>query len=376
MTSSRRQFGYIRRLPSKRYQASYIGPDMRRHAAGKGFEAKMDAEAWLVAERRIIESGKWIAPGLRAAVAEAALPPTLTDFSNGWLASRALKPRTRAHYRQLLDRQILPALGVYRVDAITPTIVRQWHTALGPNTPTLRAHAYGLLRTILGTALAEQQITSNPCVLRAAGNAKRASRTKPATLPELAAIVEHMPDKLKLAVLIAAWCGLRYGEIFELRRSDVDLKSRIIHVRRGVVRIPGEGLQVGKPKSDAGIRDVAIPPHLLPAFKAHFDNHLPFGRDALLFQGRDSGEQLAPTSLYRHFYPARVAAGRPDLRWHDLRHTGAVLAAATGATLSELMARLGHSTVGAAMRYQHAASERDQVIAAALSKLAGEIPKM
>lgn len=71
------------------------------------------------------------------------------------------------------------------------------------------------------------------------------------------------------------------------------------------------------------------------------------------------------------YYPARDAAGRPDLRFHDLRHTGAVLAAATGATLAELMARLGHSTAGAALRYQHAAAERDKVIAAALSKLAG-----
>jgi integrase len=376
MVHQRRQFGYIRRLPSKRYQASYIGPDMRRHAAGKGFEAKMDAEAWLAAEQRIVDSGKWIAPGLRAAVVEAALPPTLTDFANGWLASRDLRPRTRAHYRQLLDRQILPELGLRRVDAITPTIVRQWHTGLGPNKPTLRAHAYGLLRTILGTALAVQQITSNPCVLRAAGTAKTAHRAKPASLPELAAIVEHMPNRLKLAVLIAAWCGLRFGELVELRRSDVDLKHKVIHVRRGVVRVPGEGLQVGKPKSEAGVRDVAIPPHLLPAFRAHLADHVAFGRDALLFQGRDSGEQLAPASLYRHFYPARVAAGRPDLRWHDLRHTGAVLAAATGATLSELMARLGHSTVGAAMRYQHAVSERDQVIAAALSALAEEIPKM
>jgi integrase len=68
--------------------------------------------------------------------------------------------------------------------------------------------------------------------------------------------------------------------------------------------------------------------------------------------------------------PAREAAGRPDLRFHDLRHTGATLAAVSGATLAELMARLGHSTPGAAMRYQHAAADRDKVIAQALSKLA------
>jgi len=57
-------------------------------------------------------------------------------------------------------------------------------------------------------------------------------------------------------------------------------------------------------------------------------------------------------------------------RWHDLRHSGAVLAAATGASLAELMARLGHSTPQAAMRYQHAAQGRDRELAALLSKLA------
>ena len=82
---------------------------------------------------------------------------------------------------------------------------------------------------------------------------------------------------------------------------------------------------------------------------------------------------LAPETLYRHFYKARAAAGRPDLRFHDLRHSGAVLAAATGASLAELMARLGHSTPQAAMRYQHAAQGRDQQIARALSAMVTDV---
>jgi integrase len=65
-------------------------------------------------------------------------------------------------------------------------------------------------------------------------------------------------------------------------------------------------------------------------------------------------------------------AGRPDLRLCDLRHTGAVLAAQTGATLAELMARLGHTTPGAAMRYQHAGRERDKALAAKLSEMAAK----
>ena len=92
------------------------------------------------------------------------------------------------------------------------------------------------------------------------------------------------------------------------------------------------------------------------------------GRDGLLFPAaHDPAAHMRPATLYKVFYPAREAAGRPDLRFHDLRHTGAVLAASTGATLAELMARLGHSTPGAAMRYQHAAKGRDAEIAALLS---------
>ena len=98
---------------------------------------------------------------------------------------------------------------------------------------------------------------------------------------------------------------------------------------------------------------------------------------ALLFPAAgDPNRHLAPASLYKTFYPARTAAGRPDLRWHDLRHTGAVLAAHTGATLAELMNRLGHSTPAAALRYQHAINDRDAHIANALSQLAtaGTLP--
>ena len=76
------------------------------------------------------------------------------------------------------------------------------------------------------------------------------------------------------------------------------------------------------------------------------------------------------STLNTVWHPARTAAGRPDLRFHDLRHTGATLAAATGATLADLMARMGHSTPAAALIYQHAASDRDKAIAQALSGFA------
>src|SRR5215217_2172174 len=366
MGKIRRQFGYIRRLPSKRLQASYVGPDLARHAAPFTFDTKLDAEAWLTDERRRIESGSWMPPKGRRAAAEALLAPTFGDYPVIKLQSRTLRERTRHHYQQMLDRQ-LSAMADIRLTEITPTVVRNWYTELGPGTPVLRAHAYGLLRTIMGSAVSEQIIPFNPCVMRGAGSAKTSHRPKPATFIEIATIAQHMPERLQLAVLLAAWCGLRFGELIELRRKDIDLVERVIHVRRAAYRVPGNQVAIGKPKSDAGIRDVSIPPHLLPEIKRHLAA-MQFGRDALLFPGYNGGH-LAPSALYRHFYPARKAAGRPDLRWHDLRHTGATLAAATGASLAELMARLGHSTAGAAMRYQHAVSDRDTAIAEALSRM-------
>jgi integrase len=82
--------------------------------------------------------------------------------------------------------------------------------------------------------------------------------------------------------------------------------------------------------------------------------------------------RLQPSTLSRHYYKAREKAKRPDLRFYDLRHTGATLAAQAGGTLAELMARMGHSTPAAAMRYQHAAHGRDKVVAEAMSKLVAQ----
>jgi integrase len=190
-------------------------------------------------------------------------------------------------------------------------------------------------------------------------------------------------------VVLATWCAMRDSELIELRRSDIDIYDRVerdqdgnetkvregvIHIRRAAVRVKG-GWEIGLPKSEAGIRDVIIPPHALPAIEAHLaSKFVVTENDALLFPPQrgeidENGKpvRLQPSTLYRHFYKARAAAKREDLRFHDLRHTGATMAARTGATLAELMARIGHSTPQAAMRYQHAAAGRDREIAAGMS---------
>jgi integrase len=366
MTKS--HFGSIRRLPSGRFQARYTAPDKRTYTAPQTFDSRQYAQAFLARVSADIQRDRWEPPNLSLAC-DKSEELFFGQYAAGWLKGRDLADRTRGDYAQILRDHILPAFKDVLVTAITPAMVRAWHAGLKDSTgPAMRAHAYSLLRTIMNTAVSDEVIAANPCRVRGAGSTARVKKIRPATLPELEAIAAAMPPRYRLMVLLACWCGLRFGELAELRRSDIDVKNGVVHVQRGVVRVKG-ARKVKGPKSEAGKRDVAVPPHLMPAVRDHLAGHVKPAQDALLFPGFHGGH-MAPSSLHQVYKPAREAAGRPDLRFHDLRHTGAVLAAATGATLAELMARLGHSTVSAAMRYQHAAADRDKVIAAALSELA------
>lgn len=387
--STRRSFGRLRQFRSGRWKASYTGPDGKLYEAPHTFGAKIDAEAWLTDRRREIDRELWSPPAspeqsVAAKRVKKAAAEKFRDYSERWLATRTvrgrpLRPRTVAHYEQVLADHLLPTFGARAVRDITMQQVDRWYADTLADRPTQRAHAYSLLRTILETARTRDRLIEvNPCLIRGAGTARRVSKTKPATLAELATIEAAMPERYRLIIPLAAWCALRYGELVELRRGDIELTKRkrdgidvtegVVRVRRAVIRVKG-GFEVGDPKSDAGIRDVAIPPHIVPAVVAHLAEHVGPAGDALLFPAR-SGGHLQPSSFQRHYYKARAAAKRDDLRLHDLRHTGATAAAQAGATTAELMARIGHSTPAAAMRYQHAAAGRDRVIADALSKLA------
>lgn len=367
---TRRGFGTLRRLPSKRWQATYVGPDLARHTGPYTFASKMDAEVWLGQERALVAGDGWVAPQRRAEIKERLAPPTFGEYARQWLADRSLKPRTREGYEHLLRRYLDPEFGDLPVPDLTPAVVRRWWAGLSQDHPTVNARAYALLRAILSTAVTDELIASNPCRVRAASNPPTKKEVRPATPGELVVLVEAMPDSRRAVVLLCAWCALRIGEVLELRRRDLDLERGVVSVTRAVSWVHGQPV-VGTPKSAAGTRQVSVPPHIVPALQHHLDAHVRSGADALLFPSmRDPLRHLQPTVLHQSWRKARSAAGRDDLRIHDLRHTGATLAAMTGATLAELQARLGHSTVGAALRYQHAAKGRDAEIAAKLSGFA------
>lgn len=365
-TAGHRSFGHIRKLPSGKFQASYTGPDVARHLAPVTFTTRSRAEGWLATERGLVERREWTPPKDRA-MAQRAEGLTLQEFAEGWLKRRDLKPATRFGYERILAASITESLGDEILRSITPTRVADWYAALNGATPTERAHSYQLLRTLCNAAVREGVITASPCTIRGAGRARRVHQVVPATPAQIAGIVEAITPKYRALVLLGAWCAMRYGELAELRRKDLDLTAGVIRVRRGVAFVGGKAI-VGTPKTEAGRRTVTIPPHVLPALRRHLDEFAAPGAEGLIFPAV-SGGHVHPTTSNKPFRRACIAAGVPELRFHDLRHSGAVLAAQAGATIADLMARLGHSTPGAAMRYQHTAQGRDAMIAARLSAM-------
>ncbi|WP_395658108.1 tyrosine-type recombinase/integrase [Nocardioides sp.] len=335
----------------------------------------MDAEAWLTSERALIDRDEWTPPRARREAEERRLREaafnTLPSFAERYLTERGLRPNTVKGYRALLRSRILPYFGETALRDITLSAIKAWRTSLNPSTDSTNAAAYRLLRSILQAAEEEELIDRVPPKVRGASTARVRRVAVPATLDELATITDHMPDRLKLLIVLAAYVGLRQGELLELRRSDVDGVTGRISVTRKIDKdaIPGAagacsncGRVIGAPKTASGVRTVHVPPPFLPMLQQHLLEHTTAGPAGLLFPG-DRTDHMSVRYVMDRYRPAREAAGRPDLTIHHLRHTALTLAGQHGATAAELQARAGHASQSAMAIYQHATLDRDQSLA-------------
>lgn len=293
-------------------------------------------------------------------------------YCQSWLAllRSDLRPRTRELYEGLLHCHLVPALGHLELGGLSPSLVRAWFADLsepeGPGRATA-ARCYRLLRTIMNTAVADGLIVKNPCQVKGAG-AEHSPERPIATVPQVLALADIIVPRFRASVLLAAFCSLRRGEILGLRRGDVDLLHCTVTVRRAVVSLADGTLLIGDPKTAAGRRIVAIPKVIVSALQEHLDRYVELSSEAQLFVG-EKGGPLRPHVLQAAWDKARRQRGLQHLHFHDLRHSGNTWAAATGASVAELMARMGHSSAAAALRYQHATADRDRAIADALSSL-------
>ena len=250
------------------------------------------------------------------------------------------------------------------ISKITTPHVRQWRAALldkGIGEPTV-VKADQILRAILNTAVHDGLIQRNPCRMKGAGAAKTAERPY-LTVPEVYRLADKVPACFRVLVRLAAFTGLRFGELAALQRHDVDLERRTISVRRAQAETRAEGLVIKTPKSNAGIRPVAL--SRLPGRRVD-DSPRPVRRTGPERTGLHrparraaAAKQLPPgmaSRATRRWPVGRSLPRSPTHRQHPRRDRWR-------RATRELMHRMGHSSVRAALSYQHLVCGRDHAIA-------------
>lgn len=338
----KRRFGRIRSLASGRYQARYPGPDGTDRPAPQTFATKKDAEVWLTLKEAEIRRGDWIDPD--------AGKVKFADNAGRWIGDQVLKPRTDELYRGLLKNHLIATFGDTDLADIREGDIRRWRKGClaaaprqsRPFGPIVVAKAYRLLHAIFTTASDDGLIRRNPCRIKGAGQEDSPERpvVPAATLIEL---LDHVPPRYRALVLLATFASLRFGELAALRRHDLDLGACTIRVAATTAELDDGRLIDHDPKSRAGRRTVAFPQEIAAELRWRVERFAQAGADGLVFIGPKGG-QLRRSNFRLIWTEARNAVGLPGLHFHDLRHTGNTMAAGQGASLRELMERMGHSS--------------------------------
>ncbi len=363
--SGHRRFGAIRKLPSGRFQARYRDPETNLYrTAEQTFATKTAAGQWLSIVEADLARGLWHDPKRGEVL--------LVDIADAWYATKVhLRETTKHNYRSILDHHVLPTFGQSPIGSITTLDVQAWLGALhanersGPNTV---AKTYKVFRTVMESAVDAGLILRNPCRIKGAGT-ERLPEMRCATVEQVTALTYAVEPRWQALVLLAAYSGLRWGELVGLRRRHVDPLHKTVHVVEQCTEVDGRFVW-GAPKTAAGTRTVSLPSSICDVMVDHIARWSAPGVDGLVFVTAEGTPLRRENFRKRVWLSACRAADLEGFRFHDLRHTNATLAAASGAPLRALMHRLGHNSAAAALRYQHKIEGQDQAIAEFLDQLA------
>ncbi len=323
-----RTSGGVDQMPSGRWRARLQSPDGARVSLGT-FRTKTEAQRALAIATGEQVKGAWVNPQAGRRL--------FADYAPEWITLRTgLRPRTVELYESQVNNYLVPAFGHLALGEITPAHVRRWYAEMcnreRPGRTTV-AKIYRLLRTILGTAVEDELIPKNPCAIKGAGAEKSPERPI-ATMDQVDALARAIDPRYRALVYMATYTTLRFGELFALRRRDIDLERATVTVTEQIGYVKGR-IAVGPPKSDAGRRVVSVPTTVLRGIQVHLDTYVAPGAEAFVFRG-PKGALPARSNWSVMWRRVAADAGVPGLRFHDLRHTGNTLAASTGASTRSL----------------------------------------
>jgi integrase len=324
----------------KRYRPHFRDPSGRE--VTKAFDRKIDAQRWLDEQTVALVRGSYVHPQAGRV--------TVGEWAETWLAGRShLKPKTLASYQSLLSTRVLPSWGPVPLSKVGHSDVVGWVARMRAEglSASRTRQAYHVLTSMLDAAVRDGRLARNA----AAGvDLPRLPTTERRYLThgQLDDLAERC-GPYRLLVLMLGYTGLRWGEVAALRTRRIDLLRGRIEVAESVTDVNGRMI-FGSPKSHAR-RWVPIPRFLRDDLSRQLVDR---GPDDLVFPST-SGTPLRVQSFRRwRFDRAAAAAGLEGLVPHELRHTAASLAIASGASIKGVQSMLGHASAAMTLdRYGH-----------------------
>jgi integrase len=358
--TTKRGLGSIRQLPSGKYQVRYTDPNGVRRTARTTFNAKGKAEFELTRIRGAVESGTWHVDETPQAGDLDPKTITLSELATHWREQQVsakgqpLSPNTLREYERLIDKT-LDKLAGKPIRSITRQNIETWRAPEIKRAPNQTSKAYKHLKTLMSWAHKRHWIAANPCDIERA-TAYTPSEPQAPNTNQVQIMLENAPAHFRAIVALAAYGGLRKGEILELRRKDLEsvrdgAETWIrVNVSRGVIWDQAKAI-VRKPKTEAGIRSLLLPLAVSDLINAHL-KQVSIDPEALLFPRKQLGnEHMGEFQINPYWRKVRALAGFTG-RFHALRTYAATEFAKLNPTNQELMDRFGHRDIKTAMRYQ------------------------
>jgi integrase len=333
------------------YLARHYGPEGRK--VSKSFDRRKDAADWLTTVGNSKLTGSYVDPN-RSKV-------TVGVLADQWLESKLdLAPKTRDRYEGILRAHIRPRWGKVRLSDVTHGEVQRWLSRLDLAPASVRK-THRVLSQVLAYAVKDGRLAVNPA------SGVSMPRVQPPekrflTHDQVADLADACGSEYRLMVLFLGYTGLRWGEMAALRVHRLDFLRRRALVAESVT--PGQGCDGVRADEGHERRDVPIPRFLLEDLAQHV---AAAGSDDLVFRGIRGAALRYPVFQRGAINQACEQIGIPRLTPHELRHTAASLAIASGADIKVVQQMLGHKSATMSLdQYGHLFGDRLDVVADAM----------
>lgn len=368
--------GSIRQRPDGRWEARFtVGRDP---GTGKQIQRSVYGSTQREARQKLAQAVAEIDKGTYQPPSKLTVGQWLDVWERDYLGS--VKPRTVDSYRTTIKVHIRPALGAIRLEALTAPTIQGFYNGLGrpkgerPGlSPKSIKNVHGVLHKALQQAVKVGYIRFNPADACELPRIER-KELKPLDDTAISAFLQAVQGhRFEVLYIVTLFTGMREGEVLGLTWDSVDFDRGIIAINKQLQKERGGSgkYHLVSPKNGKG-RTITPASFVMDLLRQHraAQNRLrlqagPLWEDSGLVFTDERGHHLSAQTVYLHFKKLAAAIGRPDARFHDLRHSYAVAAIKSGDDIKTVQGNLGHATAAFTLDvYGHVTDQMQKASAA------------